>query len=532
MKPHSLLWLLFACAAPGYASPPESDVHFQTSDRCAACHNGLVAPSGERLSIGHDWSVSAMANSARDPYWQASVRRETLDHPKAASVIEDECAACHMPIPRYRARMAGHLGSVFAVLSAAPSSEMHRQGMDGVSCSVCHQLSPDGLGGENTWNGQFLLSKSVNGRSLEYGPFPIDSGLRRIMRSSSGGFEPTEGEHIRQSELCASCHTLRTQALAADGSVIGSLPEQMPFLEWRHSRYANERSCQSCHMPVVDGPLAVSRVLGEPRPELARHFFIGANFFLQSMLARYADALSMTAPSPLLTAASARTVEYLSSRAATLEVATQREGTELRAHVQVTNLGGHKLPTAYPSRRAWLHIRVIDAAGRPVFESGALRPDGSIVGNDNDVDPLRFEPHYQQIRSEEQVQIYESVLGDASGRVTTGLLGATHYLKDNRLLPAGFDKFTASEDIRVVGEARDDAAFDASGHRVDYVIEVSGRTGPFTVEAQLLYQPISYRWAHNLSAYNAPEPRRFVSYYESLQEASATILATTRRIQN
>lgn len=473
-----------------------------------------------------------MANSARDPYWQASVRRETLDHPQAAPAIEDECAACHMPIPRYRARMAGHLSPVFAVLSAPPASEIHRQGLDGVSCSVCHQLSPDGLGSESTWNGQFVLSRPVSGRSLEYGPFSIDPGLRRIMRSSSGGFEPTEGEHIRRSELCASCHTLRTKALGADGSVIGSLPEQMPFLEWRHSRYANELSCQACHMPIVEGPLAISRVLGEPRPELARHVFIGANFFLQSMLARYRDALSVTAPSPLLDAASARTVAYLSSRAATIEVGTQREGAELHAHVQVTNLGGHKLPTAYPSRRAWLHVRVIDATGRPVFESGALRPDGSIVGNDNDADPLRFEPHYQQIRSEEQVQIYESILGDASGRVTTGLLGATRYLKDNRLLPAGFDKLTASEDISVVGEAREDAAFEASGHGIDYVIKVSGHTGPFTVEAQLFYQPIAYRWAHNLSAYGAPEPRRFVAYYESLQETSATILATTRRIQN
>ena len=472
-----------------------------------------------------------MANSARDPYWQASVRRETLDHPQAAASIEDECAACHMPMPRYRARMAGQLSPVFAVLSAPASSEMHRQGIDGVSCTVCHQMSPDGLGKENTWNGQFLLSRPESGRSLEYGPFAIDPGLRKIMHSSTGGFEPTAGEHIRQSELCASCHTLRTQALAADGSVVGGLPEQMPFLEWKHSRYVNQRSCQACHMPRVDGPLQISRVLGEARPELARHVFTGANFFLQSMLSRHRDALSVAAPAPLLDAASARTVDYLSSSAATLEVGTLRAGTELRAHLQVTNLGGHKLPTAYPSRRAWLHVRVLDAAGQPVFESGALRPNGSIVGNDNDADPRRFEPHYRQIRNTGQVQIYESVLGDAAGGVTTGLLGATHYLKDNRLLPAGFDKRTASEEIAVIGEAREDAAFDASGHGIDYIIEVSGHPGPFAVEAELLYQPISYRWAHNLSTYDAPEPRRFVSFYESLQEVSATVLASARRIQ-
>jgi hypothetical protein len=60
----------------------------------------------------------------------------------------------------------------------------------------------------------------------------------------------------------------------------------------------------------------------------------------------------------------------------------------LAIDVQVENLSGHKLPTAYPSRRAWLHFAVRDGNGRVVFESGALNPDGSIVGNDNDEDPL------------------------------------------------------------------------------------------------------------------------------------------------
>ena len=53
---------------------------FHTSDRCVACHNGLLTPSGQDVSIGFDWRASIMANSSRDPYWQASVRRETIDH--------------------------------------------------------------------------------------------------------------------------------------------------------------------------------------------------------------------------------------------------------------------------------------------------------------------------------------------------------------------------------------------------------------------------------------------------------------------
>jgi len=86
---------------------------------------------------------------------------------------------------------------------------------------------------------------------------------------------------------------------------------------------------------------------------------------------------------------------------------------------------------------------VRDRKGGKLFESGALNPDGSIQGNDNDADPARFEPHYTQIRSSDQVQIYESILGDSAGAVTTGLISTVGYLKDNRLLPHGFDKSTA-----------------------------------------------------------------------------------------
>ena len=278
-------------------------------------------------------------------------------------------------------------------------------------------------------------------------------------------------------------------------------------------------------MPRVAEPVAISRVLGEIRPDLARHVFVGSNFFLQRMLAQYRDELQVPASSSLLLKASAGTVEFLSTRAAGIQVTARRDGAGLRATVHVTNLGGHKLPTAYPARRAWLHVRVRDAAGRAVFESGAPGVNGSIAGNDNDADPRRFEPHYREIRREDQVQIYESILGDGAGQVTTALLSATRYLKDNRLLPAGFDKRTAAADIGVIGEARDDPRFDDEGHSVDYVIDTGASRGPFTIDAELLYQPIAYRWAHNLSGYAAAEPQRFVRLYTQMQDSTVTTLA-------
>ena len=72
---------------PQVSSPPAKspaghpDTLFLTSHDCCACHNGLTTPTGEDVSIGVSWRASMMANSSRDPYWQAAVRREIIDHP-------------------------------------------------------------------------------------------------------------------------------------------------------------------------------------------------------------------------------------------------------------------------------------------------------------------------------------------------------------------------------------------------------------------------------------------------------------------
>ena len=54
---------------------------------------------------------------------------------------------------------------------------------------------------------------------------------------------------------------------------------------------------------------------------------------------------------------------------------------------------------------------------------------------------------------------------DPTGALTTGLLTAVRYVKDNRLLPRGFDKSTADKDVAVHGDAAADADFTGGGDR-------------------------------------------------------------------
>jgi hypothetical protein len=509
--------------APGAA--PVAQI-FETAAVCMTCHNGLVTPSGEDISFGTAWQSSMMAHSALDPYWQAGVRREIMDHPSAQAAIETECSRCHMPMAHVQAMANGETPSVFANVPHAAAPDP--MAIEGVSCSVCHQITSDRLGQPDSFTGHFAIDTTtpLDERRM-FGPYSVDQGRTALMRSATG-FVPTTAPHIQQSELCATCHTLYTRSLDEAGKPLGEFPEQVPFQEWLESDYRDTESCQSCHMPVVDEPTEIASVLGEPREDVSRHTFRGANFFMLGVLNRFRADLGVVARPAELTGAVAETKAFLQTSAATVEVTrAARAGSRLEASVVVRSLAGHKLPTAYPSRRAWLAVTVTDAQGNRIFASGLIGANGAIEGNDNDRDGSQFEPHYREIRSPDEVQIYESIMGTPTGAVTTGLLSAVSYLKDNRILPRGFDKTAAPSDVAVHGGALGDPDFIGGQDEVQYSIDLADRRGPFIVSVQLWYQPIAFRWAQNLRAYDAFEPRRFVGYWDEMGSSSALVLART-----
>ena len=197
-------------------------------------------------------------------------------------------------------------------------------------------------------------------------------------------------------------------------------------------------------------------------------------------------------------------------------------GDTLELDVVVRNLTGHKFPTGYPSRRAWIHVTALDRQGRAVFESGRLGGSGLIEGNASDTAGDTFEPHYQEITSGNQVQVYESIMGTPAGAPTTGLLQATRYLKDNRLLPRGFDKQTAAAEIARVRRSRRGLGLRG---RVRSCSVSSRSRHCRRVDVELHYQPIGYRWAQNLAPYKAAEPRKFVAYYDALASVSSVVVA-------
>lgn len=535
-KKISLIMSLLACFwASGAAAGDVVHELFVSADQCMACHNGLVTKAGEDVSMGLDWRSSMMAQSSRDPYWHAAVRKEITDHPSAQAAIEDECSKCHMPMSRHTAHLTGTQGRVFASLPIgrgptalgidAPAPAIQALAADGVSCSMCHQIRADGLGEPSSFTGGFVIDETTQpGKRAVFGPYEVDPPLQTLMRSATG-YEQRTSDHVQKSEFCATCHTLYTHAFGPDGQVTGELPEQVPYLEWKHSDYEDTQHCQSCHMPTLDHDQPISAVLGDPREDFSKHVFRGGNFFMLGVFAANRNSLGVEALPSELEATRDSTTAHLKEATASLELETKAAADDRFVFaVTVNNMAGHKLPTAYPSRRVWLHATVTNHDGDIVFESGAFGKDGAIAGNDNDRDAAAFEPHYETITSPDQVQIYEPILGTPDGKVTTGLLRATHYLKDNRIPPMGFDKKTADEDISVKGKAAQDENFVGGYDTVEYDVSLEGAGYPLTVRVELWYQPIGFRWAHNLEPYSSEEPRRLVELFEAHASQSAVML--------
>ena len=253
----------------------------------------------------------------------------------------------------------------------------------------------------------------------------------------------------------------------------------------------------------------------DPRPDFSRHQFVGGNTYMLDLIAQNAAELQVTATGfeSLLDE-----TRILLGTATSLGIeAVAREGDDLVFSVQVTNRSGHKFPTSYPSRRAWLHVTVTDAAGVVVFESGAIDATGRISGVNSDANIADYEQHHTEISSSEQVQVYETVMEDQGGTLTYTLLEAARYRKDNRLLPDGMDKAAVPATIQPQGVAFTDPDFTDGGDRVDY--RVSGlNPGDLTIRVELNYQVLAFGHAEDLFS-DVDDP--YVAAFQALNAGAA-----------
>lgn len=528
-------------------------------------NNPILDANGQvqDVSIREAWSATMMANSSRDPLWRAKVKSELKKHPALSAEINDTCTKCHAPMANADAKAANETLTIFDTVDANNTvlpgilnvgNARHDMAADGVSCSLCHQVKDDvTLGTVEGSTGGYKIDMTLAGANrIMYGPYSNIAGGAMQNNQALGGAlraKPQYSAHISGSKMCGTCHDLKTPTVDEDDNILtptleSRFPEQMPYSEWVHSAYNNDvspagplaKSCQQCHMARVDGvfistqPSATLTTALQKKNNFAIHEFVGGNKLMLDIFNNNKTQLGVLSNNFAATMAATDTMLQSAGNI----INTQQSGAKgkLEFKLRINSTTGHKLPSAYPSRRAIVHVQIKNSQGEVVWESGRINADGSVVGVNADSNPASFEPHYDLITAQDQVQVYESIMGDNNGQVTYTLLRGHHYLKDNRLLPAGFDKGSASDDVKVVGDALSDSNFVDGSDDVSYRI-ANLSAGAYSVKAEFIYQTIAYGYAQNLFADNdINEVKDFKTMFDASAQKSQLIAQTDEIVVN
>lgn len=506
--------------------PTDSNTYFIGSGACNGCH-GLddIPPvlanhtaDGVDVNPVDSWRSTMMANSAKDPFWRAKVSHEVAVNPGHQAELEDKCTSCHAPMGRYEKALT--VGGHYSIAEMV----MDPIAMDGVSCVACHMQTPDSLG--------LLFSGALkyNTDHIVYGPYDAKNLFGAPMESFVG-YAPHYGAHINDAGLCAGCHTLVTETADLNGNATGDhFVEQATYHEWLNSVFNTDVdpeggvTCQGCHMPRIYEPMVISGLYDflatdeYRRSPYGKHDLVGANTFMLQLLKDNREDLQLSANAIHFDSTIARTNRILQNQTLLLqnEVLDRTADTAFIA-VELTNLAGHKFPSGYPARRAFVELVVENVNGDTLFRSGGWDETYEVMGHD-----AEWEPHHDVIRDQGQAQIYEMVMGDVNGDKTTVLERAKTPLKDNRLAPLGFTTTHASYDTMIVaGVPASDTDFnrDANGvegsgaDRIRYHVPMNGYVGTITVRSRVWYQSAPPRWMEEMFAYNTPEIDAFRTMY-------------------
>ena len=185
-----------------------------------------------------------------------------------------------MPMARYESKRAGGEGEVFAHLPFDHEKAGDRLAADGVSCSLCHQITQEEVGTRESFVGGFVIDPPTpTGERHVYGPFKIEDGQtrscgRRRLSADRGEAHPAIGV-VRDLPYAVSRRRWgrgQVDRRAARADAVSGVAAQ---------RLQGKRSCQSCHMPVVQEDGADHEGAGRAAGGVSRHVFVGSNFFMQ-----------------------------------------------------------------------------------------------------------------------------------------------------------------------------------------------------------------------------------------------------------
>lgn len=336
---------------------------FISAKRCGECHADSHA----------QWRESAHGNAFREPFYQKNVK--DIISQKGIEFTR-HCEACHNPAALFS-----------GALTKQPAFKNRPFDDEGVSCMACHSIeSTNGRGiGGYVMNVPALLVREDGVRLLEGVSNQqilddVPSHRRAMMRPA-----------LKSSEFCASCHKSQVPKELNDYKFlrafsVGDELQMSSFSkESPHPFYVRDKaSCNTCHMtreaaPKFDVAAKEGTIVSHrwPAANTAIPFFY--NFtdqldavtkFLQS------DVVGVDIFALRRRAEGNDKEEFIAPlNRSDFRIAA---GDEVTADVVITNKNmGHSFP---PELRdfyeAHMEFVVSDAAGRTLFHSGFIKPDG------------------------------------------------------------------------------------------------------------------------------------------------------------
>lgn len=339
----------------------------------ASCGSG-----GCHEQILKEWRPGAHRYAAMDTAFQAVQRLFAEERGRRATKY---CAGCHDPI----SLLAGTKVSEGEPLT-------HPTGRDeGVSCLACHAMTQADVRG----NADFVVD--VPERYLFWAE---EGGVRQrlhhfLLRTYPDYHRETlQPTFLKTPEFCGTCHK---QFVPPRLNGVGWVGLQNQYDDWRKSHWNHPGEpgrtvqCRECHMPLAPSTdpaagdvLDYNRSADDGRHR--SHRFLGANQVVPLLhdLPGGQEHVQLTEKwlrgeieIPEIAD------KWRSGEAVPVELDLPvgvAPGDTVRIGVQVTNhKPGHHFPTGpLDLIEAWVHLRVTDAAGRVIFESGARDSAGDV----------------------------------------------------------------------------------------------------------------------------------------------------------
>jgi hypothetical protein len=430
-------------------SQPGESGNLEQPGKCDNCHGGYDLA----VEPAFNWRGSMMAQAARDPLFYACMAIANQDAPESG----DLCIRCHSPAGWLEGRSIPTDGSA-----------LNNNDREGVQCDFCHKLvtpdpdtfsgDPDYVAGTYDWDLAYLSSLPTPAPTSANGMYMSDAD-----NAKRGPFVDAEARHQMfyspfhsEAAICGTCHDVSNPAYvrneddtyspnafdapAENFDPYSMFPVERTYSEWINSDYNSPNgvyapqfggnkqfvsTCQDCHMRDVTG--AGCNKKGTPiRDDLPLHDLTGGNTFIPDLVnILYADEVDAAA-----LAEGKLRARSLLEKAATMEVVTTENSTDITVDVNVINETGHKLPSGYPEgRRIWLNVKALDNVGTIVYESGAYDFATATLAHDADAKIYEIKPGI----SADLASIVDRPAGVGFHFVLNNEI-----FKDNRIPPRGF----------------------------------------------------------------------------------------------